>query len=118
MEALKPESFEGHTTGDTTNNRSAKWPWRLDDERLMDPFYERSPKAGHDIARIHKGMLPIQARFPRLLPYANVDDMGNAAKIGRRSASSATIPSVASPAARWSEGWSSSSAPAGWSKCV
>ncbi|MBC4018288.1 hypothetical protein [Siccirubricoccus deserti] len=80
MEALKPESFEGHTTGDTTNNRSAKWPWRLDDERLMDPFYERSPKAGHDIARIHKGMLPIQARFPRLLPYANVDDMGNAAK--------------------------------------
>jgi predicted TIM-barrel fold metal-dependent hydrolase len=82
IEELKPDSFKGYTIGDNTNKQSAQWPWRLDDERLMYPFYERLLKAGHDIVCIHKGLFPpaIEARFPRLLPYANVDDVGKAAK--------------------------------------
>lgn len=79
---LKPDSFKGYTIGDNTNKQSAKYPWRLDDETLMYPFYERLLKAGHDIVCIHKGLFPpaIEARFPHLLPYARVDDLGRAAR--------------------------------------
>jgi len=82
IEQLKPDSFKGYTIGDNTNKDSAQWPWRLDDEKLMYPFYEKLLKAGHDIVCIHKGLFPpsIEARYPRLLPYATVDDVGKAAK--------------------------------------
>jgi uncharacterized protein len=82
IEELKPDSFKGYTIGDNTNKHLAQWPWRLDDERLMYPFYERLLKAGHNIVCIHKGLFPpqIEARFPHLLPYARVDDVGRAAK--------------------------------------
>ncbi|HYI84715.1 MAG TPA: amidohydrolase family protein [Acetobacteraceae bacterium] len=82
IEELKPDSFKGYTIGDNTNKNSAKWPWRLDDEKLMYPFYERLLKSGHNIVCIHKGLFPpqIEARFPHLLPYARVDDLGKAAK--------------------------------------
>jgi hypothetical protein len=82
IEELKPDSFKGYTIGDNTNKHMAQWPWRLDDEKLMYPFYERLLKAGHNIVCIHKGLFPpqIEARFPHLLPYARVDDVGKAAK--------------------------------------
>ena len=41
---------------------------------------ERLLKAGHNIVCVHKGLFPpqIEARFPHLLPYARVDDLGKA----------------------------------------
>ena len=41
---LKPDSFKGYTIGDNTNKHLSKWPFRLDDEKLMYPFYERLVK--------------------------------------------------------------------------
>ena len=82
IEELKPDSFKGYTIGDNTNKHLAQWPWRMDDERLMYPFYEKLLKAGHNIVCVHKGLFPpqIEARFPHLLPYAKVEDVGKAAK--------------------------------------
>lgn len=82
IEELKPDSFKGYTIGDNTNKQLAQWPWRMDDEKLMYPFYERLLKAGHNIVCVHKGLFPpaIEQRFPHLLPYARVDDVGKAAK--------------------------------------
>ncbi len=82
IEELKPDSFKGYTIGDNTNKHMAQWPWRMDDEKVLYPFYERLLKAGHNIVCVHKGLFPpqIEARFPHLLPYARVDDVGKAAK--------------------------------------
>src|SRR5688572_1660705 len=43
-ETLKPDSFKGYTVGDNTNKQLSKHPWRLDDEKLLYPFYERLVK--------------------------------------------------------------------------
>ncbi|MBK1658950.1 amidohydrolase family protein [Paracraurococcus ruber] len=82
IEELKPDSFKGYTIGDNTNKHLAQWPWRMDDEKVVYPFYEKLLKAGHNIVCVHKGLFPpqIEARFPHLLPYARVDDVGKAAK--------------------------------------
>ena len=82
IEQLRPDSWKGYTIGDNTNKHMAQWPWRMDDERVMYPFYERILRAGHNIVCVHKGLFPpqIEERFPRLLPYARVDDVGKAAK--------------------------------------
>jgi len=79
---LKPESWKGYTVGDNTNKHLAQHPWRMDDEKLLYPFYERILKAGHDIVCVHKGLYPqvVTDRFPHLVPYAGVDDVGKAAK--------------------------------------
>jgi predicted TIM-barrel fold metal-dependent hydrolase len=78
----KPDSVKGYTVGDNTNKHLAKTPWRMDDEKLLYPFYERILKAGVDIVCVHKGLYPpqVEERFPHLTPYAKVDDVGKAAK--------------------------------------
>ena len=43
---LRPDSFKGYTIGDNTNKQLARHPWRMDDEKLLYPFYERILKAG------------------------------------------------------------------------
>lgn len=82
IETLKPESWKGYTVGDNTNKHLAQHPWRMDDEKVTYPFYERILKAGMNIVCVHKGLYPQQVtdRFPHLLPYAGVDDVGKAAK--------------------------------------
>lgn len=79
---LKPDSWKGYTVGDNTNKDLAKHPWRLDDEKLLYPFYEKILKAGHNIVCVHKGLYPpsTEAQFPHLMPYAKVDDVGKAAR--------------------------------------
>ncbi|MCW5773594.1 MAG: amidohydrolase family protein [Rhodospirillaceae bacterium] len=79
---LKPDSWKGYTVGDNTNKQLARHPWRLDDEKLLYPFYEKILKAGHNIVCVHKGLYPpsTERRFPHLTPYAKVDDVGKAAK--------------------------------------
>jgi uncharacterized protein len=79
---LKPDSFKGYTVGDNTNKHLANHPWRLDDEKLLYPFYEKLVKAGLVNVCVHKGLFPpsVSARFPRLLEYADVRDVGKAAR--------------------------------------
>ena len=79
---LKPDSIKGYTIGDNTNKPMAKWPWRMDDEKLAYPFYERAVKAGISNVCVHKGLFPphTEKQFPNLLGYCNVNDVAKAAK--------------------------------------
>ncbi|MBM3525708.1 MAG: amidohydrolase, partial [Alphaproteobacteria bacterium] len=56
----KPDSVKGYTVGDNTNKQLARTPWRMDDEKLLYPFYEKILKAGVDIVCVHKGLYPPQ----------------------------------------------------------
>jgi len=79
---LKPDSFKGYSVGDNTNKHLSKHPWHMDDEKLLYPFYEKLVKAGLVNVCVHKGLYPpaTSAKFPDLLPYADVRDVGKAAK--------------------------------------
>jgi len=79
---LKPDSWKGYTVGDNTNKDLARHPWRMDDEKLVYPFYEKIVKAGYNIVCVHKGLYPasVTKRWPHLVPYASVDDVAKAAK--------------------------------------
>jgi hypothetical protein len=89
-EKLRPDSWKGYTIGDNTNKHLSKFPFRLDDEKLMYPFYEKLVKAmakypdrpGLKNVCIHKGLFPpsVEAQFPHLVGYCNVNDVGKAAK--------------------------------------
>jgi hypothetical protein len=89
-ERLKPDSWKGYTIGDNTNKHLSKYPFRLDDEKLMYPFYERLSKAaqkypdrpGLKNVCVHKGLFPpsVEAQFPHLVGYCSVADVGKAAK--------------------------------------
>src|SRR5581483_9229513 len=78
----KPDSWKGYTVGDNTHKELSQHPWRMDDEKLVYPFYEKIVKAGYDIVCAHKGLYApsVEQRFPHLTPYAAVDDVGKAAK--------------------------------------
>jgi predicted TIM-barrel fold metal-dependent hydrolase len=82
IKELKPDSFKGYTIGDNTNKNLSKHPWRLDDEKLVYPFYEKILKAGYDKVCIHKGLFPpsVEKQFPHLLAHSDVRDVGKAAK--------------------------------------
>jgi predicted TIM-barrel fold metal-dependent hydrolase len=79
---LKPDSIKGYTIGDNTNKPMARWPWRMDDEKITYPYYERAVKAGIKNVCVHKGLFPphTERAFPNLLGYCNVEDVGKAAK--------------------------------------
>ena len=87
MEKLKPDSWKGYTIGDNTNKNLSKHPYRLDNEKLMYPFYERLVKWSKDHPGvvnvcIHKGLFPpsVEQQFPHLVGYCHVGDVGKAAK--------------------------------------
>jgi uncharacterized protein len=80
---LKPDSIKGYTIGDNTNKPEAmRYVWRMDDEKKTYPYYERAAKAGIKNVCVHKGLFPpsTEQQFPHLLGYANVADVGRAAK--------------------------------------
>jgi hypothetical protein len=79
---LKPDSFKGYTIGDNTNKDLSKYPWRMDDEKVVYPFYERCLKAGLVNICVHKGLFApsVAEKFPHLLAHADVRDVGQAAK--------------------------------------
>jgi predicted TIM-barrel fold metal-dependent hydrolase len=89
-ERLKPDSWKGYTIGDNTNKHLSKHPFRLDDEKVMYPFYEKlvaftkkyPDRPGLKNVCIHKGLFSpsVAKQFPHLLGYCNVDDVGKAAK--------------------------------------
>jgi predicted TIM-barrel fold metal-dependent hydrolase len=82
LEKLKPDSMKGYTIGDNTNKDLSKHPWRLDDEKLVYPAYEKFLKAGIRNVCVHKGLFPpsVEQRFPHLLAYSDVRDVARAAK--------------------------------------
>ncbi len=87
LETLKPDSFKGYSVGDNTNKNLARHPWKLDDEKLLYPFYEKLVKAAKtkpSLANVcvHKGLFPeaVARQFPHLADYANVNDVAKAAK--------------------------------------
>lgn len=82
IEELKPESFKGYTIGDNTHKNLSKHPWRLDDEKLVYPAYEKFAKAGLKNVCIHKGLFApsVERRFPHLLRHADVSDVARAAR--------------------------------------
>lgn len=82
IEKYKPDSWKGYTVGDNTHKELAHWPWHADDEKLMYPFYEKAVKSGIKNICIHKGLFApaIAKKYPRLRPYADVRDIGRAAK--------------------------------------
>jgi predicted TIM-barrel fold metal-dependent hydrolase len=78
----RPDAFKGYTIGDNTHKELSRFPWRLDDEKLMYPFYERAVRAGIVNICVHKGLFPpsVAAQYPRLRDYCDVRDVGRAAK--------------------------------------
>jgi predicted TIM-barrel fold metal-dependent hydrolase len=82
VELYKPDSWKGYTIGDNTHKDMARHPWRLDDEKLMYPAYEKFVKAGIRNVCIHKGLFApsVEQQFPNLRPYVDVSDVGKAAK--------------------------------------
>lgn len=80
--ALKPESCKGYTIGDNTHKDLSHYPWRMDDEKLVYPAYEKMVKAGIRNVCVHKGLFPpsVEREYPRLRGYVDVSDVGQAAK--------------------------------------
>jgi uncharacterized protein len=76
----KPESWKGYTIGDPLS--PSKFPWRLDDEKVVYPFYDKAVKSGITTICIHKGLLPpdYEKAFAGVWEYATAWDIGKAAK--------------------------------------
>ena len=82
IETLKPDGWKGYTIGDVILAHGGRTAWRLDDEKLMYPFYEKAAKSGIRTVCVHKGLFPALAeqRLPHLTSFAAVGDVGKAAK--------------------------------------
>jgi predicted TIM-barrel fold metal-dependent hydrolase len=80
IEELHPDSWKGYTIGDPLG--PSQYPWRLDDEKLVYPAYEKMVRAGIRNVCIHKGLLPddYSNSMAGLWKYATVDDVGKAAQ--------------------------------------
>ncbi len=80
IDQYKPDAWKGYTVGAPAS--SSKYPWRLDDEKLVYPAYEKMLKAGIRNVCIHKGLLPssYRKRMPDTWKYGGVSDVGKAAK--------------------------------------
>jgi predicted TIM-barrel fold metal-dependent hydrolase len=79
---VKPDSWKGYTIGDPLFPSKQQSYWRLDDEKLLYPFYEKIVKAGLNTVCIHKGILPAdyEKSWPGVWEYNTVWDVGKAAK--------------------------------------
>ena len=80
IETLHPVSWKSYTIGDPFG--PSKYAWRLDDEKLMYPFYEKAIKSGINTICIHKGLMPrdYEKAFAGTWESATVKDLGKAAK--------------------------------------
>jgi len=79
---LKPDSFKGYTIGDNTNKQLSKYPWRMDDEKVVYKAYEKFLKAGLVNVCVHKGLFPpsVERQYPHLLAHSDVRDVAKAAR--------------------------------------
>ena len=79
---LKPDGWKGYTVGDPLSPSTKKTMWRLDDEQLMYPVYQKFMKSSSRNVCIHKGLLPLdyETSWAGVWQYATVDDLPKAAK--------------------------------------
>lgn len=75
------QAWKGYTIGDPLSP-ATKFPWRLDDEKLMYPFYEKAVKSGIRNIAIHKGLMPAdyEKSWAKVWQYNTHWDIGKAAK--------------------------------------
>jgi hypothetical protein len=75
------QAWKGYTIGDPLTN-TTKFPWRLDDEKLMYPFYEKVVKSGIRQIAIHKGLMPAdyETSWAKVWQYNTHWDIAKAAK--------------------------------------
>jgi predicted TIM-barrel fold metal-dependent hydrolase len=81
IELYRPDAWKGYTIGDPLSPSTKGTAWRLDDEKLMYPFYEKAINAGINTICIHKGLLPrdYEESWPGVWQHATVDDVLKAA---------------------------------------
>ncbi|HUF22160.1 MAG TPA: hypothetical protein VMP00_15580 [Burkholderiales bacterium] len=79
---FKPDSWKCYTIGDPLAPSTRNTAWRLDDEKLVYPWYERAMQSGIRTICIHKGLLPrdYEQSWPGVWKHATVDDVPKAAK--------------------------------------
>jgi len=78
---LKVDSWKGYTIGDVLGAEPTfDKPWRMDDEDLTYPTYEKAHKHGVRNICVHKGVLPIDYESIPNWHYASLDDLGKAAQ--------------------------------------
>jgi hypothetical protein len=79
---FKPDSWKCYTIGDPLAPSTRGTAWRLDDEKLVYPWYEKAVKSGIRTICIHKGLLPrdYEQSWPGVWQHATVDDVLKAAK--------------------------------------
>jgi len=82
IEEFRPDSWKGYTVGDPSQPTQLGLAWRLDDEKLVYPFYEKAVKAGITKICIHKGLLPrdYEKSWAGVWRHATVEDLPQAAK--------------------------------------
>lgn len=75
------DSWKGYTIGDPLS-ANTRYPWRLDDEKLMYPFYEKAVKAGITTICLHKGLMPAdyETSWKDVWQYNTHWDIAKAAK--------------------------------------
>ena len=75
-----PASWKLYTIGDPLS-AATKYPFNLDDEDLLYPFYEKADKAGIRTICIHKGLMPADYRdsWPEVWKYQTPNDLKKAA---------------------------------------
>lgn len=81
LETMPPDAWKGYTIGDPLS-ASTRYPWRLDDEKLMYPFYEKAVAAGIPTLAIHKGLMPAdyETSWKDVWQYNTHWDIAKAAK--------------------------------------
>lgn len=81
IERLKPDSWKGYTIGDPLAPANSKHPWRMDDEKLVYPFYQKIQQAGITTVCVHKGLVPrdYEQSMKNVWRHATVEDVGRAA---------------------------------------
>lgn len=81
LENPRHQAWKGYTIGDPLS-AATKYPWRLDDEKLMYPFYEKVVKSGIRQIAIHKGLMPAdyEKSWAKVWQYNTHWDIGKAAK--------------------------------------
>ena len=81
IEEVHPDVWKSYTIGDPLS-AATKYPWRLDDEALMYPFYEKAVKSGITKIAIHKGLMPADYKesWKDVWQYQTPWDLPKAAK--------------------------------------
>jgi hypothetical protein len=79
---LHPDAWKCYTVGDPLSPTTKGTAFRLDDEKLVYPWYEKAMKSGIRNICIHKGLLPrdYETSWPGVWKHATVEDVPKAAK--------------------------------------